>query len=88
MGVVIDAGSSHSEAKIFQWVEPKTNGTGKAVEVKTVGSNMKGISSLTPEETYAEYRRILAEVQDYIANYTSDKAVAYMSATGGMRLLK
>ncbi|XP_003747541.1 ectonucleoside triphosphate diphosphohydrolase 1 [Galendromus occidentalis] len=88
MGVVIDAGSSHSEAVIFRWHHPKINGTGKALEEGRVKSHKGGISSLTPEEVYAEYRDMLNRTKMLIANYTDERAVLYMSATGGMRLLR
>lgn len=32
MGVVIDAGSSHSEAHLFRWDGEKANGTGRVQE--------------------------------------------------------
>ncbi|XP_003747548.1 ectonucleoside triphosphate diphosphohydrolase 1 [Galendromus occidentalis] len=88
MGVVIDAGSTHSEAVIFKWPLPKTNGTAKPMEVETLRSRKKSISSLSPEEANTEFTNLLGQAERILAENTDKESVLYMSATDGMRLLR
>lgn len=79
-GVVVDAGSSHSEATLYRWEGAKYLGTGRVVQVDHRNAE-PGISSLGPRRTGPELEKAVSEVLGGL------KAPVYLGATAGMRLL-
>ncbi|XP_054721861.1 ectonucleoside triphosphate diphosphohydrolase 1-like isoform X2 [Uloborus diversus] len=82
-GIVIDAGSTHTEIFLYQWSGSKQLGTGK-VHQKSFCKNDEGIADVPDPDT------IVACVRNVTNSLPSDKSISpvlYLGATGGMRLL-
>lgn len=87
-GIVIDAGSSHSEATLYHWNGAKYNGTGKAEEKGHVESEANGISELTPRFVQTEIGKLLEYAKTKIPEEERNRTSVFLGATAGMRLLK
>lgn len=79
-GVVVDAGSSHSEATLYRWEGAKYLGTGRVVQVDHRNAE-PGISSLGPRAAGPALAKAVGEVLGDL------KAPVFLGATAGMRLL-
>lgn len=79
-GVVVDAGSSHSEATLYRWEGAKYLGTGRVVQVDHRSAE-PGISSLGPRAAGPALAKAVGEVLGEL------KAPVFLGATAGMRLL-
>lgn len=79
-GVVVDAGSSHSQATLYYWEGAKYFGTGRVVQVDFREID-GGISSLGPRKTGPALERAVNEVRGEL------DAPVYLGATAGMRVL-
>ncbi|OQR80054.1 ectonucleoside triphosphate diphosphohydrolase 8-like, partial [Tropilaelaps mercedesae] len=90
VGIVIDAGSSHSTAHLFQWDAAKPKGTGQLIELdQAVSGKNAGIAKLKPSSTYVEIADILRRVKKQLDKNTPPEAVSvHLAATAGMRILK
>lgn len=80
-GVVVDAGSSHSQATLYYWEGAKYLGTGRVVQVDFREID-GGISSLGPRQTGPALERAVNEVRGEL------EAPVFLGATAGMRVLK
>ncbi|XP_064465833.1 ectonucleoside triphosphate diphosphohydrolase 2-like [Ornithodoros turicata] len=81
-GLVVDAGSSHSELTLYRWAQPKFRGTGRVEEESHV-SMEDGISSLGPRAAGSA----LAASMGPILSKAPANTPVYLGATAGMRLL-
>ncbi|XP_065295721.1 ectonucleoside triphosphate diphosphohydrolase 8 [Dermacentor albipictus] len=79
-GVVVDAGSSHSQATLYYWEGAKYLGTGRVVQVDFREID-GGISSLGPRKTGPALERAVNEVRGEL------EAPVFLGATAGMRVL-
>lgn len=79
-GVVVDAGSSHTEATLYRWQGAKYLGTGRAVQVDHAEAD-GGISTLGPRRTADDLGRAVSGLLAGI------RAPVYLGATAGMRVL-
>ncbi|XP_040354544.1 ectonucleoside triphosphate diphosphohydrolase 2 isoform X3 [Ixodes scapularis] len=79
-GVVVDAGSSHTEATLYRWQGAKYLGTGRAVQVDHAESD-GGISTMEPRRTAEDLARAVSGLLGGI------RAPVYLGATAGMRVL-
>ncbi|XP_022664347.1 ectonucleoside triphosphate diphosphohydrolase 2-like isoform X3 [Varroa destructor] len=86
-GVVIDAGSSHSEATLYNWNGNKYYGTGKAKQVAHVKNDDSGISDLKPREVQRSIEELLEKIKMHIPSTQRHGTPVYLAATAGMRLL-
>ncbi|XP_037504112.1 ectonucleoside triphosphate diphosphohydrolase 2 [Rhipicephalus sanguineus] len=79
-GVVVDAGSSHSQATLYYWEGAKYFGTGRVVQVDFREID-GGISSLGPRKTGPALEHAVNEVRGEL------DAPVFLGATAGMRVL-
>ncbi|CAN7942710.1 unnamed protein product [Ixodes pacificus] len=79
-GVVVDAGSSHTEATLYRWQGAKYLGTGRAVQVDHAESE-GGISTMEPRRTAEDLAQAVSGLLGGI------RAPVYLGATAGMRVL-
>lgn len=79
-GIVIDAGSSHTEATLYRWKGAKYLGTGRVVQMSHTDVD-NGISSLGPRGT----AHTLADMVEKL--FGGIPAPIYLGATAGMRVL-
>lgn len=81
-GLVVDAGSSHSEMTLYRWAQPKLRGTGR-VEQEAHRSLENGLTVLDPRTAGSTLALAMGPL---LAKASGDTPV-YMGATAGMRLL-
>ncbi|CAN7990819.1 unnamed protein product [Ixodes hexagonus] len=79
-GVVVDAGSSHTEATLYRWQGAKYLGTGRAVQVDHAEA-AGGISALGPRQTAHDLSQAVSGL------LAGTRAPVYLGATAGMRVL-
>lgn len=88
-GMVIDAGSSHSEVFVFTWNGEKPLGT---ADVKLLHSCFVsgGISSFVthPDDLGKYFARCLAETEVHVPYFHRSSTPVYVGATAGMRILR
>ncbi|NXM44462.1 ENTP1 diphosphohydrolase, partial [Gymnorhina tibicen] len=89
-GIVLDAGSSHTNLYVYEWPAEKENDTGvvKQVEVcKVEGPGISGYSHAT-EEAGPSLAQCLQEAKEVIPSAQHKETPVYLGATAGMRLLR
>lgn len=87
-GIVIDAGSSHSEMFVFSWDREKPKGTAE-VELVHRCFIAGGINSFaTHTEDLQEYfEPCLSEIKEYVPVSQRSDTPIYLGATAGMRIV-
>ncbi|CAF1088688.1 unnamed protein product [Didymodactylos carnosus] len=93
-GVVIDAGSSHSEIYLYSWPSDKSDGIGLTSTVKQENAwpvpNVGGISGISPGtvDTITNYFQSTIQMcLNAIPNTRKSRTLIFLGATAGMRLL-
>nr|XP_025038771.1 ectonucleoside triphosphate diphosphohydrolase 1 isoform X4 [Pelodiscus sinensis] len=88
-GIVLDAGSSHTNLYVYEWPAEKENDTGVVhqVEVCTVqGSGISGYSK-DPDEAGLSLQNCIKRAQEMVPEQQHRDTPVYLGATAGMRLL-
>uniref|UniRef100_A0A8C0B0A6 Ectonucleoside triphosphate diphosphohydrolase 1 n=1 Tax=Buteo japonicus TaxID=224669 RepID=A0A8C0B0A6_9AVES len=88
-GIVLDAGSSHTNLYVYEWPAEKENDTGvvQQVEVcKVEGPGISGYSHAT-EEAGPSLTQCLRQAEEVIPSKQHQETPVYLGATAGMRLL-
>uniref|UniRef100_A0A674GS14 Ectonucleoside triphosphate diphosphohydrolase 1 n=1 Tax=Taeniopygia guttata TaxID=59729 RepID=A0A674GS14_TAEGU len=89
-GIVLDAGSSHTNLYVYEWPAEKENDTGvvKQVEVcKVEGPGISGYSH-APEKAGPSLEQCLQQAKEVIPSAQHKETPVYLGATAGMRLLR
>ncbi|NXC34678.1 ENTP1 diphosphohydrolase, partial [Campylorhamphus procurvoides] len=89
-GIVLDAGSSHTNLYVYEWPAEKENDTGvvKQVEVcKVEGPGISGYSHAT-EKAGPSLAQCLQQAKEVIPSMQHKETPVYLGATAGMRLLR
>ncbi|NWS15151.1 ENTP1 diphosphohydrolase, partial [Pachyramphus minor] len=89
-GIVLDAGSSHTNLYVYEWPAEKENDTGvvKQVEVcKVEGPGISGYSHAT-EKAGPSLAQCLQQAKEVIPSTQHKETPVYLGATAGMRLLR
>uniref|UniRef100_A0A803VWY8 Ectonucleoside triphosphate diphosphohydrolase 1 n=1 Tax=Ficedula albicollis TaxID=59894 RepID=A0A803VWY8_FICAL len=89
-GIVLDAGSSHTNLYVYEWPAEKENDTGvvKQVEVcKVEGPGISGYSHAT-EKAGPSLAQCLQQAKEVIPSAQHKETPVYLGATAGMRLLR
>lgn len=85
-GVIMDAGSSHTEAILYEWKGDKYQGTGYVTQKHSCNVD-DGISSFpNPEDAGESLRDCLQEVAEKIPEDKRKDTPVYLAATAGMRI--
>ncbi|XP_056388749.1 ectonucleoside triphosphate diphosphohydrolase 1 [Hyla sarda] len=89
-GIVLDAGSSHTNLYIYQWPAEKENDTGVVEQVAECKVEGNGISSyyLKPVDAGRSLQHCLNKAQEVIPASQQKQTPVYLGATAGMRLLR
>ncbi|KAI1292151.1 Ectonucleoside triphosphate diphosphohydrolase 3 [Halotydeus destructor] len=87
-GIVIDAGSSHSDVILYKWLGDQVKNTAIVQQVSSCETH-HGIDDAEEEvdDTLAEILPCLKKVTGDIDFDTEGKTITYLGATAGMRLL-
>ncbi|NXX38706.1 ENTP1 diphosphohydrolase, partial [Tricholaema leucomelas] len=88
-GIVLDAGSSHTNLYVYEWPAEKENDTGvvQQVEVcKVEGPGISGYSHAT-EKAGPSLAQCLRQAEEVIPSKQHQETPVYLGATAGMRLL-
>ncbi|XP_030309280.1 ectonucleoside triphosphate diphosphohydrolase 1 isoform X3 [Calypte anna] len=88
-GIVLDAGSSHTNLYVYEWPAEKENDTGvvQQVEVcKVKGPGISGYSHAT-EKAGPSLTQCLQQAEEVIPSKQHQETPVYLGATAGMRLL-
>ncbi|NWH22077.1 ENTP1 diphosphohydrolase, partial [Grus americana] len=88
-GIVLDAGSSHTNLYVYEWPAEKENDTGvvQQVEVcKVEGPGISGYSHDT-EKAGPSLTQCLRQAEEVIPSKQHQETPVYLGATAGMRLL-
>ncbi|XP_063261620.1 ectonucleoside triphosphate diphosphohydrolase 1 isoform X1 [Prinia subflava] len=89
-GIVLDAGSSHTNLYVYEWPAEKENDTGvvQQVEVcKVEGPGISGYSHAT-EKAGPSLAQCLQQAKEVIPSAQHKETPVYLGATAGMRLLR
>ncbi|XP_021254985.1 ectonucleoside triphosphate diphosphohydrolase 1 isoform X4 [Numida meleagris] len=89
-GIVLDAGSSHTNLYVYEWPAEKENDTGvvQQVEVcKVEGPGISGYSQST-EKAGPSLLQCLRQAEEVIPLKQHQETPVYLGATAGMRLLR
>ncbi|OXB75470.1 UNVERIFIED_CONTAM: hypothetical protein H355_016531 [Colinus virginianus] len=89
-GIVLDAGSSHTNLYVYEWPAEKENDTGvvQQVEVcKVEGPGISGYSQST-EKAGPSLVQCLRQAEEVIPLEQHQETPVYLGATAGMRLLR
>ncbi|XP_077005017.1 ectonucleoside triphosphate diphosphohydrolase 8 isoform X2 [Tamandua tetradactyla] len=89
LGMVFDAGSSHTSLFVYQWPAAKENGTGVVSQALACQAEGPGISSYASDPARAgeSLQGCLEEALTLIPNAQHRKTPVFLGATAGMRLL-
>uniref|UniRef100_T1IIW9 Uncharacterized protein n=1 Tax=Strigamia maritima TaxID=126957 RepID=T1IIW9_STRMM len=91
-GIVVDAGSSHSELSLFRWKGEKLRGTGEVIQLVDCSVEGKGISYYgdinKPEEAGESLAACINETVRKVPDDRRSFTPIYLSATAGMRILQ
>ncbi|XP_071987517.1 ectonucleoside triphosphate diphosphohydrolase 1 isoform X2 [Engystomops pustulosus] len=89
-GIVLDAGSSHTNLYIYQWPAEKENDTGVVEQVAECKVEGNGISSyyLKPADAGPSLQHCISRAQEKIPASQQKETPVYLGATAGMRLLR
>ncbi|NXA57513.1 ENTP8 diphosphohydrolase, partial [Nothocercus julius] len=90
VGIVIDAGSSHTSLFIYKWDRDKENKTLVIKQTFSCNVQGQGISSYAndPPKAGASLRECLDKALEVIPAVKGRKVAAFLGATAGMRLLR
>ncbi|CAJ0927921.1 unnamed protein product, partial [Ranitomeya imitator] len=89
-GIVLDAGSSHTNLYIYQWPAEKENDTGVVEQVYECKVDGNGISSyyLKPVDAGRSLQSCIDRAQRTVPDRQQKETPVYLGATAGMRLLR
>uniref|UniRef100_A0A8C9L9C9 Ectonucleoside triphosphate diphosphohydrolase 1 n=1 Tax=Pavo cristatus TaxID=9049 RepID=A0A8C9L9C9_PAVCR len=89
-GIVLDAGSSHTNLYVYEWPAEKENDTGVVQQVEVCKVEGPGISgySQTTEKAGPSLEHCLQQAEDVIPLKQHQETPVYLGATAGMRLLR
>uniref|UniRef100_A0A8C0GSL6 Ectonucleoside triphosphate diphosphohydrolase 1 n=1 Tax=Chelonoidis abingdonii TaxID=106734 RepID=A0A8C0GSL6_CHEAB len=88
-GIVLDAGSSHTNLYVYEWPAEKENDTGVVHQVevcKVEGLGISGYSQDT-EKAGLSLQRCMKRAQEVVPEHQHRETPVYLGATAGMRLL-
>ncbi|XP_069095790.1 ectonucleoside triphosphate diphosphohydrolase 1 isoform X1 [Pleurodeles waltl] len=88
-GIVLDAGSSHTNLYIYEWPAEKENDTGVVKQVDMCKVDGPGISSYykEPEKAGLSLKKCMDEAKGVVPENRQRETPLYLGATAGMRLL-
>ncbi|KFU91464.1 Ectonucleoside triphosphate diphosphohydrolase 1, partial [Chaetura pelagica] len=88
-GIVLDAGSSHTNLYVYEWPAEKENNTGVVQQVEVCKVKGPGISgySHAPEKAGPSLEQCLRQAEEVIPSKQYQETPVYLGATAGMRLL-
>ncbi|XP_009080561.1 PREDICTED: ectonucleoside triphosphate diphosphohydrolase 1 [Acanthisitta chloris] len=89
-GIVLDAGSSHTNLYVYKWSAEKENDTGVVHQVevcKVEGPGISGYSHAT-EKAGPSLAQCLQQAKEVIPSMQHKETPVYLGATAGMRLLR
>lgn len=81
--VVIDAGSTHSQALLYEWAGNKDSGTADVIQ-RTSCTVEGGVATM---KNPGDIMKCVDKVVEYIPSSSRSHSYLYLSATAGMRLL-
>ncbi|XP_053548503.1 ectonucleoside triphosphate diphosphohydrolase 1 [Bombina bombina] len=89
-GIVLDAGSSHTNLYIYDWPAEKENDTGVVKQLEVCKVEGPGISSYSQEPAKAgvSLQTCLKKASNMIPENRHSETPVYLGATAGMRLLR
>ncbi|XP_074089368.1 ectonucleoside triphosphate diphosphohydrolase 1 isoform X2 [Macrotis lagotis] len=89
-GIVLDAGSSHTNMYIYNWPAEKENDTGVVQQVEVCYVQGSGISGLAHkiEDINSYLNKCMDRAQEVIPKEQHRQTPVYLGATAGMRLLR
>ncbi|XP_015144106.1 ectonucleoside triphosphate diphosphohydrolase 1 isoform X4 [Gallus gallus] len=89
-GIVLDAGSSHTNLYVYEWPAEKENDTGVVQQVEVCKVEGPGISgySQTTEKAGPSLVQCLRQAEGVIPLKQHQETPVYLGATAGMRLLR
>ncbi|KAI6066349.1 Ectonucleoside triphosphate diphosphohydrolase 1 isoform X1 [Aix galericulata] len=88
-GIVLDAGSSHTNLYVYEWPAEKENDTGVVQQVEVCKVEGPGISGYSRDTENAGHSLVqcLRQAQGVIPSKQHQETPVYLGATAGMRLL-
>uniref|UniRef100_A0A8C8R4K7 Ectonucleoside triphosphate diphosphohydrolase 1 n=1 Tax=Pelusios castaneus TaxID=367368 RepID=A0A8C8R4K7_9SAUR len=88
-GIVLDAGSSHTNLYVYEWPAEKENDTGVVHQVEVCKVEGLGISgySQDPEKAGLSLQHCMKKAQEVVPEQQHLETPLYLGATAGMRLL-
>uniref|UniRef100_U3IV15 Ectonucleoside triphosphate diphosphohydrolase 1 n=1 Tax=Anas platyrhynchos platyrhynchos TaxID=8840 RepID=U3IV15_ANAPP len=88
-GIVLDAGSSHTNLYVYEWPAEKENDTGVVQQVEVCKVEGPGISGYSHDTENAGHSLVqcLRQAQGVIPSKQHQETPVYLGATAGMRLL-
>ncbi|XP_067393126.1 ectonucleoside triphosphate diphosphohydrolase 1 isoform X2 [Emydura macquarii macquarii] len=88
-GIVLDAGSSHTNLYVYEWPAEKENDTGVVHQVEVCKVEGVGISgySQDPEKAGLSLQPCMESAQEVVPEQQHRETPVYLGATAGMRLL-
>ncbi|NWR71100.1 ENTP1 diphosphohydrolase, partial [Centropus unirufus] len=88
-GIVLDAGSSHTNLYVYEWPAEKENDTGVVQQVEVCKVEGPGISgySHAAEKAGPSLAQCLRQAEEVIPSKQHQETPVYLGATAGMRLL-
>ncbi|XP_069467616.1 ectonucleoside triphosphate diphosphohydrolase 1 isoform X2 [Ambystoma mexicanum] len=88
-GIVLDAGSSHTNLYVYEWPAEKENDTGVVQQVAVCKVDGPGISSYSrePKKAGLSLRHCMDVAKEAIPENRHSETPVYLGATAGMRLL-
>lgn len=88
-GIVVEVGTSHTEATLYRWEGAKLGGTGRVNQVRQVESQQVGlVQSVAPGATSRDISGLLDTLKEYVPESHRPTTPIYLLATEGMRLNK
>ncbi|XP_061492337.1 ectonucleoside triphosphate diphosphohydrolase 1 isoform X2 [Rhineura floridana] len=89
-GIVLDAGSSHTNLYIYEWPAEKENDTGVVQQVHVCEVEGPGISAYadTVEKVGVPLRHCMDKAKEIVPQGKHQETPVYLGATAGMRLLR
>ncbi|XP_042315792.1 ectonucleoside triphosphate diphosphohydrolase 1 [Sceloporus undulatus] len=88
-GIVLDAGSSHTNMYVYKWPAEKENDTGVVQQVAVCEVEGPGISAYASEVGKAgpSLKHCMDEAKEIVPQTKHNETPVYLGATAGMRLL-
>ena len=88
-GIVVEVGTSHTEATLYHWEGAKLGGTGRVDQVRRVESQQVGLAqTAAPGATSRDISGLLDSLKEFVPESQRPTTPIYLLATEGMRLNK